>query len=108
MEVRRGILFIRLNGVLNKKSSALLNEKIHSLSLQGLKYFVFNLEGITMMDKDGLVSLNENYQQIMKLDGKMILCGLKNKVRDSIFHHRELSKVMKSQNELCAFQIFKL
>ncbi len=108
LEVRRGILFIRLNGVLNKETSSLLKDKVRSLSLQGFKYFVFNLDGITMMDQDGLTSLQENYQQIRKIEGKLILCGLKKKVENSLFHELGLSNVIKTQNELRAFQIFKL
>ena len=104
MEVRKGILFLRLNGVLNGFTSDELNNEVNRLVLEnGIKYFVFNLEGLTSLDQEGLQSIEKNYRQITSRDGEVVLCGMKKIPQGPIWQ-----KIYQSQNELGAFQIIHI
>lgn len=104
MEFRKGILFVRLKGVLNELTSKELTKKIDNLVKEkGIKYFTFNLEGVDEISLEGIDTIKHNYQQILSFDGKLVLCGVKNEGIKSIFED-----VYQSSSELGVFQMIRI
>ena len=76
MEFRKGILFVRLRGVLNGDTALELDENLTSIITDnGIKYLLINLNELTNIDKYGLKVIFKNYQNININNGKFILCG---------------------------------
>lgn len=107
-EFRKGLLFIRLKGELNKKNSkelaSYLDKFIHD---KGVKYFVINLENIDYLEKEGLKMIQERYQEMILHDGKLVICGYKNKEIKTMIEE-EMKGAYKVKDELKAFQLIKV
>lgn len=104
MEFRKGILFVRLSGILDENTSKQLTMKIDDLIKEkGIKYFTFNLSGLQKITHEGIDTIKKNYQQILSFDGKLVLCGVTNEGIKTIFED-----VYQSSNELGAFQLIRI
>lgn len=77
MRFKQGILFIRLNGILNGDTCMKLEESISTLiEDNGIKYVLFNLNNLDYIDKYGINLIIKNYINITNNDGKLIICGI--------------------------------
>lgn len=110
MEFRKGILFVRLGGVLNLKNSKKLNDElVPIIKDNGIKFLVFNMENLTYIDLDGIRTLKENYNIISDNKGKALLCGIKNGlVKLRVNNSQLLNYMFEASNELAAFNIINL
>lgn len=110
MEFRKGILFIRLSGVLNEKTVEKLKEEVTQLvSKQGIRNLVFNLEEVRNVDIKGINGLLENYQICKKNDGKTLVCNLDNSlVKHRIYNSRLLNYMYEASDEISAINILNL
>lgn len=107
MEFRKGILFIRLTGVLNKTTISKLNSEVTELIKDnGIKNVVFNVDGLTSIDLKGINSLLYNYELSKMNDGKAMLCGINNSlVRYRINNSRLLNYMNEVSDELSAINM---
>lgn len=105
-EFRKGIFFIRLTGILNKKTVNLLNDKVTKLiESNGFKNIVFNIENLTYIDVKGISTLFYNYEISRNNHGNLMVCGVINeKVRKKIKHSRLLNYINEINDELSALQ----
>ena len=106
MEIRRGILFIRLIGKLNKETAKCFQKEVSNLiEEKGLKYLVMNLSNIEDIDETGIDLILKEYRYIAKINGKVVVCGIdqNKKIEKKIFND-----FYKSDNELQAFSIINI
>ena len=107
-EFRKGLLFIRLKGVLNKENSkelsSCLDQFIHE---KGVRYFVINLENLEYLDKDGLDVIQNKYEDMILHNGKLVICGYQNEYVKTMVEE-EMSGVYNTQNELAAFNMIQI
>ncbi|MFA5602442.1 MAG: STAS domain-containing protein [Bacilli bacterium] len=110
IEFRKGILFVRLGGVLDISSSNKLNEElIPILKDNGIKYLVFNIENLNYIDLDGINSLKQKYNIISNNKGQILVCGIKNGlVKQRIDNSSLFNYMFETSNELAAFNIINL
>lgn len=74
IEFSKGVLFVRLSGILNKDNSNNIKNNIIDILLKsGIKYLVFNLEELIKLNDISLFEVCEKI--IKKNNGKMIVCG---------------------------------
>ncbi len=107
-EFRKGLLFIRLKGILNKETSKELSRSLDRfIYQQGVKYFVINLESLEYLDKDGLETIQKKYEDMVLHDGKLIICGYKNDYIKAMVEE-EIKGVYKTKNELAAFNMIQI
>lgn len=96
MEFRKGILFVRLFGILNEKTiKNFRNEVKEVIIASGIKYVVlntYNLEGIT---KDGVNEIKSLKKMMKKSDGEFFLFAGETK---------ELKSLVNLENELKVFE----
>ncbi len=109
-EFRRGIFFIRLKGVLNKKTVNILNDKVTNIiDKNGFKNIVFNVENLTYIDIKGISILFYNYELLRKNHGNLMVCGINNEeVRRKFKNSRLLKYVNEITDELTALQLINV
>lgn len=100
MEFRKGILFVRLKGELNKYTYKGLNDYLSPIiEEQGIKYLVINLACLNKMDKYGIESLEKHIKETDNNNGYTLICNSK-------FNFR--SKFRTIDNELTALKIINI
>lgn len=110
MEFRKGILFIRLEGILNKETVVKLNDEVTSLVKDnGVRNIVFNMQGLNSIDMKGINSLYYNYELCRKNNGKSLLCGVSNSLVSHRIKNSRLPKYMfETSDELSAISVLNL
>lgn len=79
VDVVKGILFIHLEGVLNKETIYQFdNELNYLLYKQGMHYFVFDFKDLDKIDLSIMSWLDNKLVEIFLNCGKVVLCGLDN------------------------------
>lgn len=75
IEFTKGVLFIRLEGVLDNTNIDNIRDSIIKILKEGgIKYLVFNVHNLKVNDN---VSFFDECEKIVKLnDGNMLICGL--------------------------------
>lgn len=110
MEFKKGILFVRLEGSLNKCNIEKFNNEVIPVVLKhGLKYVVVNLDKLNAIDTKGIESLMELNQIVTEFDGKTTLCSLSSSNVKSCLRESEYNNLFyETSNELTALGVMKL
>ena len=107
MEFKKGILFIRLDGVLTKETKNQFNNEVLPVVLtSGIKYIVFNLDKVNLLDYYGLDALLDINEIVTKESGKTTLCSLTNKEVKTLIDNTNMFYVTLS--ELTALGVMKI
>ena len=77
-EFRKGIMFIRLNGEVDK-----LN--IDNVFVNDFKYVVLNLDNLLSIDSEAIKNIIDYNNKITKNNGKLIICNKNYNVFTSLF-----------------------
>ena len=105
MEYDKGILYVRLNGVLERKVSYKINNYIVPTVLKHkVKYLVFNLLELKDIDESGMDALLNTKCAIRTNRGKIWLCEVSDEVREKIKRLR--MKI--ASNELAANKLIEI
>lgn len=109
-EFRKGVLFIRLSGTLDRTTvSKLKNEVTDMIKDNGIRNVVFNLSNLESIDMRGINNLLYNYELCRNNKGRTLICGIDNPlVRHRINNTRLLRYMMEASNELSALNIINL
>lgn len=94
MEFKKGILFIRLKGDLNK-------ETIKEVINDDFKYIVLNIDNMYSIDSYSINYLSKWYHRFEKESGKMIICDKFNS------SERLIKEIPKISREYDAFGVFE-
>ena len=105
MEYDKGILYVRLNGILERKVSYKINNYIVPTVLKHkVKYLVFNLLELKDIDESGMDALLNTKCAIRTNRGKICLCEVSDEVREKIKRLR--MKI--ASNELAANKLIEI
>lgn len=90
IEFTRGVLFVRLAGILNEVSSMDVEEKVFEIIKDGgIRFVVFNVKNLEM---SGSVKLFDKCQKLLEEnDGRMLICGDEMSAYDLEYVSDELS-----------------
>ena len=106
MEFKRGILIIRLNGVLTKETINLFKEKLEkTIHDNGVKYVLINIKKAFFIDSDGLNVIKETYNKIVENKGKLIICGIERLLNNNYELTENLYQV---GEEIAAYEIVNI
>lgn len=96
MEFRKGILFVRLFGVLDCTTINVFRSEVKEVIVEsGIKYVVLNTSNLDGITKDGVKEIKSLKKIIKKTDGEFFLFGGEIK---------ELKTLVNLENELKVFE----
>lgn len=97
IEFSKGVLFVRLQGILdNSNVSNVKSTIIEILKNGGIRYLVFNIHNLIIND---YVDLFNSCEDVIRLNGgKMIICGTEEKIKG---HYNYVD------NELLAYRMIE-
>ena len=106
MEFKQGILMVRLKGVLHGDTSQILKKDLELvIKDNGIRYVLLNLKKLNYIDKYGLEVIKNSYDEIVKNDGKLILCGI-NKLFD--YNQVITDNLYQINEEVTAYEIVSI
>ena len=109
MEFRKGILFIRLEGKLNKYTVNEINDNVIPVILKhGLKFIVVNLDKLYSIDSEGIEMLIKLNELVSRWNGKTTLCSINKYMKDDINNTDLKNKYFETSDELTAIEVFKI
>lgn len=108
-EFRRGVLFIRLRGVLTKHTVKKLDSEVTTLIRDnGIRNVVFNVSDLDRIDLKGISRLFYNYELCKKNRGVSLLCCVDNdNIHEKIKGTRLLQYMVDVNDELSAFNFIE-
>ncbi len=105
MEYEKGILYVRLKGVLNRKACYKINNYIVPVVLKHkIKYLVFNMFYLQDIDEAGMNSLLNTKCAIRTNKGKICLCEVSDELRLKLKRLR----MTVASNELAANRLINI
>ena len=105
MEYDKGVLYVRLKGILDRKVCYKINNYIVPVVLKHrIKYLVFNLFDLKDIDESGLDALLNTKCAIKTNKGKICLCEVSDDVRKKIKRLR----MRVASNELAANHLINI
>lgn len=108
-EFRKGILFVRLKGHLNKDTISKLNKRVTNIVKEnGIRNIVFNFANLKSIDIKGINAIFYNYELVRKNEGRSLMCGNNDNIRKKLKRSRLLNYVYEITDELTAIKILNL
>ena len=108
IEFKKGVLFIRVSGVLDKTNSSKLKKEIIPLILKnGFKFVALNLNGVNLIDEYGINAIDEINDAVLRFNGKTTLIDgkrIEKKIKGTIIDNI----LYKVKNERVALGVFEL
>ena len=96
MEFRKGILFVRLFGVLDNTTINTFDKEVKEVIIKaGIKYVVLNVDNLKNISEDGIKEIKRLKKILTKTDGEFFMFGGEIK---------ELKSLVNLENELKVFE----
>ena len=110
MEFRKGILFVRLSGILSDDTCKQLDKSLEEMVREmSIKYVVFNIEDLIYIDIEGINALLIYDSNLKKNGGKALVCGIKNGlVKYRVENSKMLDYMFETSNELGAINVINM
>ena len=106
-EYKRGILFVRLTGEVNKTTIKNMDIVDNIIRKAGIKYLLINLEKTIIIRHKDISNLISRYKELIGDDGKLVICGYYNPTKINI-KIEDTDKVYLSGKEVSAFNIINI
>lgn len=108
-EFRKGILFVRLKGHLNKDTIDKLNKKVTNvIKDNGIRNVVFNFSNLKSIDMKAINIIFYNYELCRNNEGRSFMCGNNDNIRNKLKKSRLINYVYETTDELTATRILNL
>ena len=108
-EFIKGILFVRLKGHLNKDTINKLNKRVTNIVKDnGIRNIVFNFTNLKSIDIKGINAIFYNYELCKNNEGRSLMCGNNDKIRNKLKKSRLINYVYETTDELSAIKILNL
>ncbi|MBQ6840637.1 MAG: STAS domain-containing protein [Bacilli bacterium] len=105
LEYSRGILFVRLDGKLNRTTTYKINNYLVPVLLKHkIKYLVYNLYNLHDIDEEGIDAILNTKYAIKTNKGLIYLCEV-NKSLSKKIHKLHIKK---TETELSAFKVIEV
>lgn len=108
-EFRKGILFVRLRGHLNKDTVNKLNKKVTNVVKDnGIRNIVFNFSNLKSIDIKGINAILYNYELCKSNNGISFMCGNNDNIRKKLKKTRLINYVYETTDEMSATRIINM
>lgn len=106
-EYKRGILFVRLMGELNKSTIKNMEVVDNMIKKAGIRYLLINLEKVTIISHKEVSNLISKYKDIIGKDGRLLICGYYHKANMNL-EVEGIDKVYLPNREISAFNMINI
>ena len=106
-EYKKGILFVRLIGELNKSTKTKLELVDDMIKKAGIKYLLINLEKTIIINDVELNNMIKKYKNLIGNDGRLLICGYYNRLNIKL-KKDELDEIWLANKEVNAFKIINI
>lgn len=103
-EYRKGIMFVRVVGRIDKNTSFELKYKIDELK-EEFNNIVINLDYVTNIDLKGINTLYYIYELTYRKNNNILLCLNNGKIKQILSKYRIFNYIHQIDNELNAFDV---
>ncbi len=104
-EYHKGILFVRIKGNLNRRTSCKLNNfLVPAILKHKIKYLVYNLYNLDNIDVIGIEALRKSAKAIKVNKGISLICEVPDNLKE-VFENIEIKK---TTNELTAIKLINI
>ena len=108
-EFRKGILFVRLKGHLNKDTIDKYNKRVTNIIKEnGIRKIVFNFINLKSIDMKGINAIFYNYELCKNNEGMSMFCGNNEKIKNKLKKSRLINYIYETKDELNAIRILNL
>ena len=105
LEFRKGILFVRINGVITKDTSSIYSEDVNEvIKINGIKKVVLNLKKVKEIDLKGINLLFYTYELTKNNKGSLYFTNINN-IKEKLDKSHLLKYVDVLENELVSFEL---
>ncbi len=110
MEFRKGILFVRLDGVLSDKTCIKLDDNLEKMvSEVNIRFIVFNVQELKYIDLMGIKALLKYNNNLNRNGGKALICGIDNDlVKYRVENSTMLDYMFETSDELSAINVINM
>lgn len=109
IENKKGILFVRISGELNRKTIDKWNCDVKDLIVDnGIRNIIFNISNLKSIDIKGINSLFYSYEVCRNNNGISILCGINELIRNKIKKSRLLKYMKIAEDESIALSMIEI
>lgn len=109
IDYRRGVLFIRINGVLvGNKISQFESEVIPIILGLGSRYVTINLYDLELIDRRGINSIIKISNIVSRYDGKLAICEINDNIKENFRNSDVFEYCFKTKNELTSLGVFTI
>ncbi|MFT8362405.1 MAG: anti-sigma F factor antagonist [Sporolactobacillus sp.] len=99
LEVKNGVLCIRLTGELDHHTADLLRARVNAVMDEEIvQHILLNLGDLTFMDSSGLGVILGRYKKIASLGGEMVVCAISPAVR-RLFELSGMFKIIRFETD---------
>lgn len=106
-EYREGILFVRLDGILDSNTVPFFQLELKKWKEGGISNIVFNVVNLKEIDSVGISSFFDSYQMIHDKSGRGLICGMNHHINQSLKKSRILNYIYEISDELNAIKVMK-
>ena len=107
-EFRKGILFVRIKGMLTKDTVAYLNKEVTKMVAEmKICNVVFNISELDSIDIEGINALFYNYSLCKNENGIGMLCGVDSKFKE-VFKNSLVKDMLWLKNEIQAINMVEV
>lgn len=109
---KRGILFVRLYGAINKDNKMEIDKTLNSaINKVGIKFLLLNFENVYYVNSDITKIINRWSKILSKNEGKLFVCGYEKvtentPLKNSVIKIEE--NICKMQDEFSVFNVIRI
>ena len=105
MEYEKGILYVRLKGVLDRKVCYKINNYVVPVVLKHkIKYLVYNFFFLEDIDSSGIDAIIDTKYIIKNNKGKIRMCEINDNIKNKI----KMTRLARISSELAAYKLLEV
>ena len=109
IEIKKGIMFVRVNGELSKRTIDKWNDDVKDLIIDnGIRNVVLNVSNLKTIDAKGINSLLYSYELCNTNKGVSLLCGLNDSIKEKVKRSHLLKFMKEVDSEKAALSLIKI
>lgn len=109
MEYKKGILFVRLSGTLNRKTVKIFNSEVIPVVLKyEINKLLVNLNKLNTIDDTGIQALIELSNLVNNYKGKSVVCNINDSIKSTAYFDLLETRYFEASDEITGLGVINL